>query len=320
MNGYTYGGEVPKPSVTGNTGGAAVTYFYNTKNSNKGGTPFEGITNTTIDAGTYYLYAEVSETDEYAGTISAPVKFTVAKKAVTVTAKDQAVIRGENIQTGPDNAILEGAVGGHYLAAVTLTPSSVEKVTDAGAITASVAVIKDRAGNAVTGNYETDYHTGKLTVAEKLYSITVSAGKNGSASAKPSSAPAGKKIDLTAKPNAGYKLKKWTVTKGVKLKDAAKAKTSFTMPEKDVTVKATFEKINITPIVTMKANGKNKMDISWTKIREADGYDIFFAKCNTKNDTNELKCIKTIKNKKRSGNSLRKEFMNMEVSITPPLS
>ncbi|MCR5475546.1 MAG: InlB B-repeat-containing protein [Lachnospiraceae bacterium] len=130
------------------------------------------------------------------------------------------------------------------------------------------------------------------------YSVTVKTDKNGTASADPSSAPAGTKIKLTAKSKAGYKFKKWTSSDGVKFAKAASATTTFDMPDKNVTVKANFEKINITPIVTMKSNGKTKMDIAWKKIKEANGYDVFFEKCNSKNEKKEPKRIATIKNNK----------------------
>lgn len=65
---------------------------------------------------------------------------------------------------------------------------------------------------------------------------------NGSVTASPTSATAGTTITLTATPADGYNFGSWNVT-GATVANATLAKTSFTMPESDVTVSATFEKV-----------------------------------------------------------------------------
>lgn len=52
-------------------------------------------------------------------------------------------------------------------------------------------------------------------------------------------------------------------------------------------------------LVTMKAKGKNKLKISWTKAKGAKGYDIFFSHCNRKEKKIKPKLIKTIKGNKK---------------------
>ena len=75
------------------------------------------------------------------------------------------------------------------------------------------------------------------------YSITVSNDGNGTATASLVKAPAGTEITLTATPNGGYHFKEWKVANGgVTLASAASATTTFTMPAKDVTIEASFEK------------------------------------------------------------------------------
>ena len=86
MSGYTYGGTVSTPSISGNTGEGEVTYYYNTTNSTTGGIEYKDITSTSLDAGTYYMYAVVAETDDYFGATSATVSFEIAKADVTFTA------------------------------------------------------------------------------------------------------------------------------------------------------------------------------------------------------------------------------------------
>ena len=71
------------------------------------------------------------------------------------------------------------------------------------------------------------------------YSISVFADGNGTASADKTSAAKGEKVTLTTTPNPGYHFDRWEsddVTINVTITDI-----SFTMPEKDVTVKAIFE-------------------------------------------------------------------------------
>ena len=53
--------------------------------------------------------------------------------------------------------------------------------------------------------------------------------------------------------------------------------------------------VNGTLLTQMTAKGKNKLNLSWTKVSGAEGYDIFFAKCNTKKSKEKLKLVKTIK-------------------------
>lgn len=77
------------------------------------------------------------------------------------------------------------------------------------------------------------------------YTITVtqpSAG--GSISASPASAAEGAEITLTATPATGYELSAWSVLKGEEV--VAVSENKFTMPAGNVTVTATFAKINYT--------------------------------------------------------------------------
>ena len=70
------------------------------------------------------------------------------------------------------------------------------------------------------------------------FTITVTSGDNGTASASHAKAVVGTEITLTATPNKGYHLKEWQVISGgVTIKDD-----KFTMPSANVEVKAIFEK------------------------------------------------------------------------------
>ena len=78
ITGWTYGQEANAPSVSNNPGGGTVTYYYNTTNSNTGGTEWKNITGTTLNSGTYYLYATVAESTNYNAATTATTEFTIS--------------------------------------------------------------------------------------------------------------------------------------------------------------------------------------------------------------------------------------------------
>ena len=89
------------------------------------------------------------------------------------------------------------------------------------------------------------------------YTITVTSGDNGTASASHAKAVVGTEITLTATPNKGYHFKEWQVISGgVTIKN-----NKFTMPDNNVEVKAIFEEdtppapTEHTVIVTSSGNG-----------------------------------------------------------------
>ena len=84
MNGYTYGGTKSTPTISNNTGSGAVTYYYNTTNSNSGGTAWSSVASaTSLNAGTYYMYATIEETTNYNGTTTATKSFTISKAGIS---------------------------------------------------------------------------------------------------------------------------------------------------------------------------------------------------------------------------------------------
>ena len=86
MAGYTYGKTPSMPSLTEQTGDGSVTYYYTTTDSNSGGIKWENIQADTLNAGTYYMYAELGETENYGSFTTACVKFRVVRAMPTYTA------------------------------------------------------------------------------------------------------------------------------------------------------------------------------------------------------------------------------------------
>ena len=106
-----------------------------------------------------------------------------------------------------------------------------------------------------------------ITIAKAApteYTVTVTSGGNGTASASHAKAVVGTEIRLTAKPDEGYRFKEWQVISGgVTIKDD-----KFTMPDSDVEVKAIFEKDAPAPtefIVTVTSGGNGTASASPAK-------------------------------------------------------
>jgi len=76
--------------------------------------------------------------------------------------------------------------------------------------------------------------------ALKTYTITVEDDGNGTGTANPNIAPAGTPISLTATPaNSGYVFDRWEIIDGVAINN-----NEFTMPNRNVIIKATFKEAN----------------------------------------------------------------------------
>ncbi len=79
MADYTYNDVPSVPSLTYQVGDGSAVYYYGTENTASGGTRWENVQPTTLDAGTYYMYAVIGETDNYREFTTAAVKFVVEK-------------------------------------------------------------------------------------------------------------------------------------------------------------------------------------------------------------------------------------------------
>ncbi len=81
---YAYDSAVSTPSVSGNNGNGSVEYYINTTNSNSGGTPISEITPTSMNVGTYYIYATIAETTNYNSAITSVKSFNITKGTRTL--------------------------------------------------------------------------------------------------------------------------------------------------------------------------------------------------------------------------------------------
>ncbi len=142
MAGYTYGGTVSAPSVTGeNKGNGAVTYYYNTTNSNQNGTEWKNMTADKLNAGDYYLYAVIAETENYQAFTTPAAAFTVSKANASATAP---TAKSGLTYNGSAQTLVEGgtAVGGTMYYQVT----SADVATAPAELTETTASATDAGG------------------------------------------------------------------------------------------------------------------------------------------------------------------------------
>ena len=117
--------------------------------------------------------------------------------------------------------------------------------------------VSEDVGIASPTNAETNFAmpakdvTVKATYKAKEYTITVSNDGNGTGSANPATAEAGKEITLSATPSSGYQFKEWEVVSGGVTISASK----FIMPAENVEVKAIFEPVTTYSVTVSDVDG-----------------------------------------------------------------
>ena len=181
MTGYTYGGTKTNPTISGNTGNGNVIYYYNTTNSNSGGTLWSTVSSSTsLNAGTYYMYAVVSETTNYNGATTSAVPFTISKAIgyVNLSATTETVSYG----TASKTVIVTSHHGGTLSAtqttatgATTSISGTTVTIASLGSLAAGTKVIV-RVTSAATTNYNEAYkdYTLTITAAESVtFDITL---------------------------------------------------------------------------------------------------------------------------------------------------
>ena len=125
--------------------------------------------NDLISAGTVTVTVTANDNSKkYTGT--AEGSFEIAKRDVTITAQDQTITYGENIDEDMKQVEADGLAEGDAVASVKLSADT-SKVTDNGMITVADAEIQNAAKSDVTGNYNITYIPGKLTVEKAQSSI-----------------------------------------------------------------------------------------------------------------------------------------------------
>lgn len=100
----------------------------------------------------------------YAGSVTGT--FTIGKRPITITPKQQTIRNGHQIHTGIDQVQVTNLVSGHGIGSIILSQDNTNKV-----ITASSAVVMDNNGGEVTQNYAITYKSGSLTILNPKITI-----------------------------------------------------------------------------------------------------------------------------------------------------
>ena len=157
--GWTYGETASEPSITGNTGSGAESFEYftnagcTTRTTTANGASAEG--EVPSYAGTYWVKGSVAAAGGY-GAGEDTETFTIAPKAITITAGDQTKVYGQSISSETTDVTVATFVSGDSLDSITVTPSTTNVVAD-GQVTPSEAVIK-HGETTVTSNYSITYN------------------------------------------------------------------------------------------------------------------------------------------------------------------
>ena len=254
-NGQTQAGYTGTPSAQGYTGDFTVTY-----NTEDGKAP--------TNAGTYSVTIAIPDTDpQYVGSIV--LEFTIAKKALTVSAPSASVYVGDN---APLLALTyTGLVDGE---SVTPSEAPVFTITKSdGTVIALDEAVKTAGTYTITwsnadsttfpdgANYAIQTETtGTLTVSPRSTGgsgvttslVDVEDAADGEVKSSHSRASQGTTVTLIVIPDEGYELASLTITKssgeGVKFTDKGNGKFTFTMPSGNVTVEAVFTEITPAPL------------------------------------------------------------------------
>lgn len=164
MTDYVYGETKSMPSTEGVKENANVTYYYNTTNTNVGGTNWNAVNSTTLNVGTYYIYAVVDETTHYYGAKTSAIPFAVNKKSLIITADAKAKEFGQNDPTF--TYTYTGNVAGQTPKFSGALTRQVGENVGTYLINQGTLSIVDN-GAFLAGNYQISYNSANLTITPR---------------------------------------------------------------------------------------------------------------------------------------------------------
>ena len=151
----TYDGQPHSISVSvTNPEGAAVTYSTD-------GITYGSDNPSFSNEGTYTVYYRITK-DNYT-TVEGSKTVTINKKPVTITAQEQDIVWGNDINQSLYTVSEDGLITGDSIKEITLTPSTTDR-TENGTISVSGVKIENAAGVDVTANYDITMANGNLKI------------------------------------------------------------------------------------------------------------------------------------------------------------
>ena len=169
MANWVYDGTCHTPTITVTGNGSQRLYY-------KKSTASDFSTTQSIDIGTYKVKVIIQESRLDMGGEATSGNYTISKRSITITAKDQEITYGNAIATGTGQITITNGCNEDYISNITIAKTN-NSYTDVGTyntgITASQATIKRILGNVTsTDNYTITYATGKLTINQKDLTVT----------------------------------------------------------------------------------------------------------------------------------------------------
>ena len=151
----TYDGQPHSISVSvTNPEGAAITYSTD-------GTTYGSDNPSFSNEGTHTVYYRITK-DNYT-TVEDSKTVTINKKSVTITAQEQDIVWGNDINQSLYTVSEDGLITGDSIKEITLTPSTTAR-TENGTISVSGVKIENAAGADVTVNYDITMANGNLKI------------------------------------------------------------------------------------------------------------------------------------------------------------
>ena len=251
----TYG-ETLALRTTGGSGSGAVRYTVDTSLGGGATVDQNGVL-TATKVGDVVVSATKDGDDRYQAASSQAVVLSIQPATITIQVGDRTVQVGDAAPAAADlGYTVKGLVGRDTLAkAPTLAYVAKPNMDRAGTATVRASGAKVPDG----GNYvpTITYRDGTLTIrAAVLYPITVEKPKNGTLTVDRSTAAEGDSVTVTATPDKGYVLDRLTVEtdRGGTVRTTQKSgdRYRFTMPDRAVTVSATFRAAEQIPFTDVR--------------------------------------------------------------------
>lgn len=113
-SGYTYSGVVSSPSITNNPENSGVVYYYS--NSIDGEyNEYKGLNNKSLNAGVYYMYAVIAESNNYKSVTTSKITFSVLRATITPSINmENYVYAGEVSAPSVSGMIEQGTISYYY--------------------------------------------------------------------------------------------------------------------------------------------------------------------------------------------------------------
>jgi uncharacterized repeat protein (TIGR02543 family) len=250
----------------------------------------ESVGNLSDDGGIVTLYAQwkAKQTIQVRGrtTITAHVKL---KPTLTIMAKYQTYTYNGQTQGEGDTAYEDAAEIAEKVTVAGLQESDTLSsivIDGQGQEIGTYDLIPSNAtvnGAPASDKYNVEYVNGTLTITPITYTVTFADGQG--KTLKTEKVESGKAATAPADPKrSGYTFAGWD-------KDFSKVTRDLTVTAK---WKKNAAKVSGTLLSKMTAKGKNSLVLTWSKVKGAEGYDIFFIKCGNQSP----KKVKTIKGNK----------------------